>query len=132
MLKYKRPRLLAMTLGAVLVQSRHCQAASGLKNVGAMRIMALHAIHATFGDWMVLRKAELRMNAQMTLKAGGWVSAVIHDEFTPATARLDVLAAGTMAGFATALAGHFRPFKVQASVRAGGKHARDVRVTIIT
>src|SRR5437879_6031319 len=132
MLKYKRPRLLAVTFGTALVQPRHRQAAGGLKNVGAMQIMALHAVHAAFGDWMVLGKTELSVDVQMTLETGGWISAGIHDEFAPATARLDVLAAGAVAGLAAGLARQFRALKMQAAVRAGRKHAGDVRVAIIT
>src|SRR5437867_1225507 len=73
-LEYERAGLLAVTFGAALVQSRHRQAASRPKDVSAMRIMTLHAIHAAFRDWMVLRKTELSVDVQMTLETGGWVS----------------------------------------------------------
>lgn len=54
-LEYERAALLSMTLGATFVQARHRQTAGGLHNVMAMRIVALHAIHAAFNDRMMLR-----------------------------------------------------------------------------
>src|SRR6516162_5594236 len=68
----------------------------------------------------------------MALETGCRVSPGIHNEFAATTARLDVLAAWAMARFATALAGQLRAFKMQTAVRAGRKHAVDVRVAIIT
>src|SRR5437773_7224458 len=118
MLEHERPCLLAMTLGTVLVQPRHRQSAGRHENVGAMRIMALHAVHAAFQDRMVLRKAELSVDVQVTLETGGRVSPRVDDELAAATTCFDVLAAGAMAGLAAGLAGQFRALKMQAAVRA--------------
>src|SRR6266404_3409791 len=54
MLEDKRPSLLAMALRAILIEPRHGQPARGLGDVGAMRIVALHAIHVAFEDGMML------------------------------------------------------------------------------
>src|SRR5262245_20556694 len=62
MLENKRTGLLAVTLGAILVEPRHCQSAGGLENVAAVRIVALHAVHAAFRHRMMLGQAEFRMN----------------------------------------------------------------------
>jgi hypothetical protein len=56
----------------------------------------------------------------------------VDDEFVEATATThgDVLAAGTVAGFAAVLAGHAAIVEVQPRVRAGRKNAGDIGVAI--
>jgi hypothetical protein len=104
MLEYKWPRLLAMTLGAILVQPRHRQSGrqSGwrgtrsLEYVSAMRIVALNAIHMTFQHQMVLRHSKFRLRLQMALKTSGRIFSWIHNEFAPPAACFDMLAARPM------------------------------------
>ena len=128
MLEDKRPRLLPVTLRAAFILPRHGQAARRLENVTAVRIVTLHATHVPFHDRMMLRQVEFRLNIQMTLKTRGRVVPRINDKFCPAG--FDVLAAGTMAGFAARLPGQGRIFKMHAGMRAGGKFPDNVRMTI--
>ncbi len=97
MLEHKRPRLLAMTFGAVLIKSSHRQAARGLKDIGAMGIMALHAIHPAFEDRMMLGKVEFGMGLEVAPEAGGRILPGIDDELSAPAARFEVLAAGSVA-----------------------------------
>ena len=129
MFKHKRPRLVAMTLRAAFILPRHRQPARRFENVPAMRIVTLHAAHVAFDDWMMLRQIEFRVDVEMTLKTGRRIVARIDDELR-STAGLDMFAAGTVAGFATSLAGHRHVFKMNARVRAGGKFLDDFLVAI--
>lgn len=129
MFKDERPGLFAMTLGAGLVKPRHGEAAGGLHDVVTVRVVALHAVHFAFDDGMMLRQVEFRVRLEMTLKAGRRVLAGIEDEFAAATANGDVLAAGTVAGFATILALPGLAVEAQTRMRAGDKTARVVGVT---
>ena len=54
MFEYKWTCLFAMALSAVLILPRHGQAARRLENIRPVRIVALHAIHASFNHWMAL------------------------------------------------------------------------------
>ena len=92
MLEDKRPRLLAMTLRAALVQPRHGQTTCRFQNIRTVRIMALHAIHAFFQYGMVLRQVEFSLRLEVALKTRSWVLTRIDNEFAAATARFDVLA----------------------------------------
>src|SRR5438067_2056047 len=71
MFEDERPGLFAMTFGAALVETRHRQSASGFENVQPVRIVALHAIQATFDDGVMLGQIELGMSFEMALEAGG-------------------------------------------------------------
>jgi hypothetical protein len=97
-----------------------------------VRVVALDAVHAAFQDWMVLGKMELSLEIQVALKTSRRVFARIDDEsFAAAQAsRGDMLAAGTVTGFASALAGHRRTFRMNPRVRAGRKPSHNVRMTI--
>jgi hypothetical protein len=103
--KNERPRLGLMTLRATLILRRHRESARRFENVAAVRIVAVGAIHVAFDDRMMLRQIEFRMNVEVTLKTGFGIFAGIDDEPRRA-AGADVFAAGTVAGFAAALAGH--------------------------
>ena len=130
MLENKRLRLFAMALGTGFVQARHGQAARGFENVAAVRVMALHAVHATFEHRVMLRQVEFRLRLQMALKAGSRVLAGIDDEPAAPATGLNVQTAWPVAGFATALAFELVPFDVQPRVRAGRKSTHVVRVAI--
>ena len=129
MLKNKRARLLAMACRATFVLPGHGQTASRLEYIPAVRVVAGHATHVTFDHRMMLRQVEFGLNVQVTLKTGRRVVAWIDDEFYVA-AGFDVFAAGTVAGFASGLAGQRRTFKMNPRMGAGGKFPDDFRVTI--
>ncbi len=130
--EHDRPGLFPMTLGTTFVPPRHCQPARRFENVGPMRIMALHAVHAAFENGVMLRQTEFNMRLQMALKACGGVLAGVHDEFAASAARRHMQAAGTMAGFAAALTGHGSAFDMDASVGTGREYADVVCVAIRT
>ena len=96
MLEHKTPRLFAMAVRALLVQSRHGQAASRFHDVKAMRVVALHAIHLPFAHRMVLRKIKLRVHVEVAREARLRIAAGIHNEFSAASADDDMLAGRTM------------------------------------
>src|SRR5437667_10195627 len=108
-----RPGLLAVTLGASLVEPRHGQSTGRFENVAAVRVMALDTIHAPFDDWMMLGQVKLRMGFQMTLKTGGGIFARIDDKFAAAAAGLDVFAARSVTRLASVLTGHFGARKIE-------------------
>jgi len=129
MFKDEWPRLVAMTLRATFILPRHGQSARRLENVAAMRVMALHAAHVAFDDRMMLRQIKLRVDVEMTLKAGSRIFARVDDEIS-AAAGLDVFAARPVAGFAAGFTDHRRIFKMNPRMRAGGKFSDDVLVAI--
>ena len=128
----ERTALLAMTLGTLLVEPCHSQAAGGFQNIGPMRIVALNAIHPALEHRVMLGQAELGMSLQMALEASFRVFAGINDELAPPTTGLNVFTAWAMAGFAPALAGHGRVGHMETCMRAGGEHAGDVGMAIVT
>ena len=97
MLEDERPGLFAMTFGAALVETRHRQSASGFENVQPVRIVALHAIQATFDDGVMLGQIELGMSFEMALEASGRIFSRIDNKLTAATTRFNVLAARPVA-----------------------------------
>ena len=128
----KRAGLLAMTFSAGFIQARHGQTAFGFEDVAAVRIVALHAVHFIFDDRMVMGKLELGVLFEVTLKTGGRFTPGIDDKFAAATARFDVPARGTMAGLATGSTGKFFLIEMDTGMDAGGKGARNGRVTVGT
>jgi len=123
-------RLLAMTRGALLVQSRHRETARWFHNVEAVRVMALDAIHFAFAHGMVLREVELRVNFEMTREASLRVLSGIDDELSFLVSRRDVFAAGAVARFAAGTARHFRGLDVQTRVWTRREDACVLRVAI--
>src|SRR4051812_31969684 len=89
MFENKWPRLLAMTLTATFILSRHRKAALWLQDVLAMRIVALDAIHVPFVDRMMLWQAKLSLNLQMAIVASRWILPWVDDEFSAAAASLE-------------------------------------------
>lgn len=124
-----RACLRLVTTRAALILSRHRQAALGLENVAPVRVMAIHAIHESFHDGMVLRQTELRLDVQMALETGGRLFAWVNDEGSRA-AGPNMFAARPVAGFAAALPSHGRAFDVQARVGAGREFPEDIAVAI--
>lgn len=80
---------------------------------------------------MMLREVKFGLDIQMALETGFGISTGIDDEPRGA-ARPDVLAAGAMAGFTTALSDHRRILKMQARMRTGRKFTDDLSMTIGT
>lgn len=131
-LEHERTSLFAMTLSAAFIEARHGQAAGMFEDVGAVRIVALHAVHSPFDHGMMLGQPELSLGLQMALEASGRVFSRVDDEFAAPASGFDVLAARSMAGFATGLPDHLGGINVDSRMGAGGEHARDVGVAIVT
>ena len=74
-------RLVLMALRATLILPGHGEAAGRFKNVAAMRVVAVHAIHVAFNDWMMLGEVEFALDIEMALKTGVGFFAGIDDEF---------------------------------------------------
>jgi hypothetical protein len=129
--EHKRPGLLTVTLRARFIEARHGKASRRLENVASVRIVALHAIHPAFDDWMMLRQIELGLSFQMALETDAWIFAWVDDEFAAPAPRFDVLAARTVAGFAPGLPSQLSLFEMHAGVRAGWEHAGDIGMTFI-
>lgn len=126
----ERTRLLAMALGAGLIQPRHGQTGTEFQDVFAVRVMALDAIHLAFHHRMVMRQVKFGVRVLVALITGRGVFAGIQDELTASTTRGDVFAAGAVAGFA---AGRHRTLDILAMkprVRAAGKFLCDGGMTI--
>jgi hypothetical protein len=131
-LEHHGPGLLAVTRGASLVEPRHRQPARGFENVAAVRVVALHAVHAAFGDGMMLRQIEFSVRLQMALKTRGRVFARIDDELAATAAGLDVQAARPVTRLAPALSGHRRAVEMHPRVRARREHAHVIRMALET
>ena len=126
------PGLFAMALRAVFVDARHGQAARRFHDIHAVRVVALDTAHFSFNDRVMLRKVEFRASFLVALKARFGVFPGINNKFflTTTAGRGDVLAAGAVTGFTAGLAGHFGIIDAQTCVRAGGKNAGDIGMTI--
>lgn len=128
--KGHRLGLFPVTLGARLVDPRHCQTTRRFENLRTMRIVALNAVHLSFEDRMMLGKMELRLDIQMALQTGLRVFARIDDEVSAGGAQRSVFAARTVTGFTAILPGHAGTFQMQTAVRTRGKLSRNIPVTI--
>jgi hypothetical protein len=93
--------LLAVALGATLVQAGHGESAGRLHDVVPVRVVTLDAVHHAFDDGMMLRKFELGVDVQVALKARGWILAGIDDETCATAANTHMLARRAVARFAT-------------------------------
>jgi hypothetical protein len=140
MLEDKWPRLLSMTLRAILVQPRHRQSgrqaarrtARRLEYVAPMRIVALNAIHMPFDHRMMLRHSKFSFRLQMTLKTRRRILSRVHNELPATAARFDMLAPRPMTRFATGFSVEPPIFHVHAPMWTRRKNSRDVRVTLRT
>jgi hypothetical protein len=79
---------------------------------------------------MALGEAELRVHIEVALEAGGGILAGVHDESSTSAAGLDMFAGWPMAGLAASHAREADIIPIQFAVRAGGKNARDIGVTL--
>jgi len=131
-LEDKRTDLVAVALRATLILPGHRQSPRWFHDVQAMRIVALHTIHAAFQYGMMLGKMKLRLEIQVTLEAGLRFLAGIDDKFFRAAqaGRGDVFAAGSVTRLAPALALHRRILGMKPRVRAGREPPHDFRMTI--
>jgi hypothetical protein len=131
--------LLAVAFGAGLIHAgeaglgTHAESRvmGGFEDVGAVRVVALKAIHAMLQNGMVVGQFELRVDVEMAGEAGFGLTARIDDEFAATAAGIHVKTAGAVAGFATGGFGARRAFDVQASVRTGMKGAGEFAMTIL-
>jgi hypothetical protein len=129
-LKHEWTGLFPVALGAGFIATRHGQSARRFEDVRPMRIVALNTIHVSLRHRVMLGHSKLSLDGDMAIKTGSGIFSGIDDEFASPSATFDVLAAGAMAGFASALARHWRPFDVQPAMSAGRKNSCDVRVAI--
>ena len=121
--------LLTMALGATFVLTGHGQAAGGLENIAAVRIMALDAIHAAFENRVMAQGLKFGAGLKMALQATDRVFAGVDDEFG-AAAGFDVFAAGTVARFAAGVAVLAQSGEMDAGVGTGGEVLDDGGVAI--
>lgn len=120
-LEDERLDLIAMTLCAGLIESRHGEATGGLHDVRAVRVMALDATHFAFEDGMMLREVELGVGFDVAIQTARRVLAWIENKFSPPAAAGDVQAAGAVTSFAAARA-HFGVWdEMHPRVRTGGE-----------
>ncbi len=100
----------AVAIGAGFVLPCHSQASRRFHDVHSVWIVAIDAVHLSFEHGVMLGKMKFGLRFLMTLETGFGVFARIDDEFVraPTPGRRDVFAAGAVARFAPALAGHLR------------------------
>ena len=130
MFENERMRLFPVTLGASFVQARHGQAALGLSNIAAVRIVTLNAVHPVLRHRMVPRQTELGVNIQVASKTTCRVLAWIGDKNAPSAASLHMFAARPVAGFATGPTCKFGVLKANSRVDAAGKLMRNRPVAV--
>ena len=119
-----------MTFGALLIEAGHREAAARFRDLVAVRIVALNAIHAAFDHGMMLGEIKLRVNIEMALETGARIFARIDDEAAASTTHFNVLARRTVAGFAAGDVREFDVVFVQLAVGTGWEEARDVGVAL--
>ena len=119
-----------MTFGALLVQARHGEAAGWLHDFMAVRVVALHTIHAAFDHGMMLGETKLRVNIEMALETGARIFAGIDDEAAASATHFNVFARRTVAGFTAGDVCELDVVFVQLAVGTGGEEARDVGVAL--
>lgn len=136
--EHKGAGLLAMTLSAVLIQTRHGQAADRsatgatwwLKDIATVGIVALNAIHLPLNDRMMLRQSKFGLRLQMALKTSARIFAGVDNEFTAAASRFDMLAARAVTRFATGLSAIFGLFNVHPGMGTGREDSSNVCVAL--
>lgn len=124
-----RKRLFAMAFAAGLVDPRHSQTDPGrLHDVASVRVVTLHAIYFPFENGVPLGQSQFGMDLEVAGQTGLGIPSGIQNESCLAPAGGDVAAAGTMAGFAPGLPGHFRAFNMKSGVCARCEGPCDVRM----
>ena len=131
-LEHKWPRLLPVALRAAFVLARHSQAAFWFRDVQAVWIVALNAVHVPFIDGMMLGQPKLRFDFEMAVVARPGIFARVDDECPAPAPRFDMFAPRSVAGFAPRGFFHSRRIDVDARMWTGRKGAGDVGVAIIT
>jgi hypothetical protein len=121
--------LCPMTLRAAFVEPGHGESARWFENIAAVWIVALHAIHPSFREGMMVRGLKFAPNFQMALQARSWIFAGIDDEFGPPTGG-DVFAAGAVARFAPGVTLLAQTGEMNAGMRTGREALDDGRVAI--
>lgn len=129
MFEHKRAGLFGVALGAAFIQPCHGQPSGRLHNIKPVRIMALHTLHLTFRNRMMMRKTEFRMHIQMTLITRGRIILWVEDPIPFPSRRGYMEAPRTMTGFTAGLSLHDQALRVNDRVRAGPKLPRDFRMT---
>lgn len=131
-LEHEGSCLFAMTLGAAFILPRHGQsAAGGLKNIAAVRVVALRTVHVAFDDGMMRRQLKFRARLRVASETGLRFVHGIDDEFSAAAAGFNMPAAGAVARFATGAALQRGIGKIQPRMRTGLKFPDNVGVTIV-
>lgn len=126
-----RPGLLAVAVRARLVQAREREAALGLVDVEAVRVVALATVEPAFEDLVTMWQPEFRVRLEVAREARLRRLARIDNELVAAlSTRLNVPAARPVAGLAAGLAGEARAVRVETPVRARGESAGVVRVAV--
>jgi len=130
-LEHVRRGLFRMALDANGVALLQPQAASGLVDIPAVRLVAIDTGHAPLEHAMMVRHGELAVCGNVALEAGQRVVARVHD--VRRQAGPDVFAASAVARFA---AGHRCPVDIVAAikttVRTAGEVAMNFLVTLRT
>jgi hypothetical protein len=125
----ERPALLAMALAAGFVDARHGQPAAWFKDVAAVWIVALCAIHFLFEHRMMLRQMELALFRPVAFETRRGIFAGIHDELPSSAASRNVQASGSVTRFATGQPCSARVLQTDANMCAGRKDSANIRVT---
>ena len=124
-----RNRLFTMAFAAGLVDPRHGQTDPGrLHDVASVRVVTLHAIHLPFENGVSLGQSQFGMDLEVAGQAGLGIPSGIQNESCLAPACGDVAAAGSMAGFAPGLPGHFRAFNMKSGMGARCECPCEVRM----
>ena len=124
--------LFAVALNTLLVLAGQAQAAGLFEDFTAMGVVAIHTIHLSLEDRMMLRKAELGMFLLVARQAGVGIGPRVVDENPFSSAGRNVFAARAVTGFAAADAViGFLVFE-EASVDAAGEMLGDLCVTVFT
>jgi hypothetical protein len=105
-------------------------AVRSLENVRTVWVVTLDAVHVLFQDGMMMGQLKLGVDLEMTAEAGVRRPAGVDDEFSAATACLDVETSRSVARFTTGGFSAGSAFDVDAHVWAGGKDARELGMTI--
>ena len=96
-LENERPGLFPVALATILVQSGQHQSAGRFQDIHSVRVMALNAVHAPFGNLMVVGQAEFETGLQMALEARARILSRIDDQLRSRPTRLRMQTAWAVA-----------------------------------
>ena len=126
------PCLVAMASRAIFVEPRHRESARRFHDVGAVRIVALDAVHFVFKNQVMIRQLKFRVGLQVALKTSGSIFPGVENKFPATATSPNMQAARAVTGLATTLPFQLRVFKMQPRMRTGVENPRDVRVALET